>query len=208
RIFLLVIGINVLFYVFLILKTTIFKTEVIYIAFIGPTRLEFTQNIVGAIEMYLENINAEGGIDGKKIELLIYDDRDDEILAEKIAIQIAEENSVLIVLGHNSSNAAVAAGKIYGLNEIPAITASATAEKVTFGNDWYFRTIPNNVVQADFISNYLHLTLKKSTASIVFDEGAYGSSLAANFQKTAKKLGISINGIWSFKRGGGGWINN
>lgn len=193
-----VICINALIYVLFFVKSTIFKKETVSIALVGLHRSETGQDIINAVTMYLEKVNAEGGIDGKRIELRLYDDNNDVAKAEQIARQIAAEKEVLLVLGHHYSSTSDIAGKIYGIHRIPAITAAATAESVTAEKPWYFRTIPNNKMQADFIANYLYLTLKKSSVSIVYDEDLYGTSLAQNFEKTVNNLGVSVKEKWSF----------
>jgi len=198
KILIYIICINALIYVLFFLKSTILKKETIDIALVGLQGSETGQDIMNAVTMYLDKINAEGGVDGKRIGLRLYDDNNDVAKAEKIARQIAAEKEVLLVLGHHYSSTSNVAGKIYDIHRIPAITASATAESVTADNPWYFRTIPNNKMQADFIANYLYLTLKNSSVSIVYDEGPYSTSLAQNFEKTANKLGISVKEKRSF----------
>ena len=193
-----IICINALIYALFFLKSTILKKETIDIALVGLHGSETGQDIINAVTMYLDKINAEGGVDGKRIGLRLYDDNNDVAKAENIARQIAAEKEVLFVLGHYYSSTSNVAGKIYDIHRIPAITASATAESVTADNPWYFRTIPNNKMQADFIANYLYLTLKKSSVHLVYDEGPYSTSLAQNFEKTANKLGISVKEKWSF----------
>lgn len=177
-----------------------FKKEPIYIALAGPMEHKEGKFILMGVNLYLDKVNSQGGIDGRKIELLIFDDKNDKGTAVKVASDIADQGKALLVLGHYYSSASIAAGKIYRKNQIPAITASATAESVTSENDWYFRVVPNNTIMSGFIANYVNRSLKKTSASILFANNSYSLSLANGFEKTAKKLGISIKKKWRFDK--------
>ncbi len=173
------------------------KEDVVYIALAGPMNTADGQAMLMGTDLYLDKVNKQGGIDGRKIKLLIYDDKNDKKTAGKIASEIADENKALVVLGHYQSSASIAAGKIYNKKEIPAITGSSTAEAVTFGNN-YFSVIPNNRLLAKFMMNYVSRTLKKRSVSIIFANDAYGRSLASGFENTAKNLDIEIRKKWAY----------
>ncbi|MDM8550679.1 ABC transporter substrate-binding protein [Desulfobacterales bacterium HSG2] len=174
--------------------------EPIHIAVAGPMNNRTGKAILMGINLYLDEVNSQGGIDGRKMELLTFDDKNDKGTAVKVASEIADQGKALLVLGHYYSLASFAAGKIYRKNQIPAITASATAEAVTLKNDWYFRVVPNNTVMASFIASYVNRCLKITSASILYADDSYGLSLAEAFEKTAEKLGISIKKKWRFDK--------
>ncbi len=168
----------------------------------GPDKISGEDGVKGIL-MCLDEINKEGGIRGRKIKLLTYDDKNDKRTAMEVAYQVAEEEKVLLVIGHYRSTVSIDAGKVYKRTGIPAITAFATTGSVTSGNEWYFRTVPNNALYADFIANYISKILKKTTASIILVNNAYGLSLAGAFEKAARKLGIRIIKKWSIDAAGG-----
>ena len=127
------------------------QKKVVYIAVAGPFSGEYKQegeNMLQGIRLYLDKVKQTGELPDMRIELLLEDDQDESAGAERAAEKIAQDNKALVVLGHSYSSTSVAAGKIYRKYEIPAITASATAENVTLNNPWYFRVIPNNAFQA------------------------------------------------------------
>jgi len=178
------------------------KKESIYIAVAGQmtgTEEASGRAMVQGAEVYLDHLRKTGGeLPGKKIELLVYDDKNDEVSVKKLAAQIASEKKALLVLGHDYSSVSLAAGEIYKQNEICAITGSSTAEAVTAENEWYFRTIPGNMSQVNLIATYIRKSLKSTSAGIIFDKGVYGSSLAEYFEVMAKKQGIDIKGKWGY----------
>ena len=170
----------------------------IYLAVAGPTDGENTSGIemIQAVELYLDRINNAGGINGKKVELQIYDDRNQPQEAEKVATKIANSNA-LAVLGHFYSSTSVAGGEIYQQQGIPAISASATADRVTKNNDWYSRVIFTNNLQAQFIANYTYKILERSNASIIYSDDDYGKTLTESFSGTFSSLGGTVVHQWA-----------
>ena len=172
----------------------------LYIALVGPMSGEDQskgREMADSANFYIDKVNAQGGINGKKIKLLIFDDRNDSATATQKALEIAADDKILLVIGHRNSDTSIAGGKIYKEKWIPAITATATAENVTKGNEWYFRVIFNNEQQGKFIANYVHHVLNYDIASIVYDQGAYGRGLALAFEKATHTLGMTVNYKWS-----------
>ncbi|MCP4109492.1 MAG: ABC transporter substrate-binding protein [Desulfobacteraceae bacterium] len=175
-----------------------FKKAPIYIAVAGPVNTAQGIEMRKGTELLKDKVNTRGGVSGKKIEFIYYDDKDESETAEKIASEIAGENKVVMVLGHYSNAASFFAGKIYKMNEIPAITASATNEYVTSKNEWFFRVIPNDIMEAKFVANYIAVDMKKTAASIIFTNDSYGMSLAEYFEKELVIMGIKLNNKWEW----------
>ncbi len=188
-----------LIFIFLFFPISSSDKDAIHIAMMGPmsgpNKLSGEECVEGIL-MCLDEINKAGGIRGRKIKLLTYDDKSDKRAAVKAAHQVAEEGKMLLVIGHYYSTISIDAGKIYKKAGIPAITSLATAESVTSGNEWYFRTVPNNALYAHFIANYSSEVLKKTSAGIIFVNDDYGIPLAGNFEKTSRKLGVRIIKKW------------
>ena len=171
----------------------------IYIAVAGPTDGENVSGIemIQGIQLYLDRINGEGGINGKQIGLKVFDDRNDPQEAAKVATKIAKSSPVLAVLGHLYSSTSSAGGKIYQQLGVPALTASATADFVTQDNEWYSRVIFNNRLQARFIANYIRTILEQSNVSIIYSDDNYGKTLTESFTNTFNNLGGSIAHQWA-----------
>ncbi|MDM8548459.1 ABC transporter substrate-binding protein [Desulfobacterales bacterium HSG2] len=172
------------------------KEEPYYIAVAGPMREAGGEAMLRGVELYLEKAGREGRFAGRTIELLQKDDKDQTRFAMKIASKLLMNKRVLIVLGHYSSPASLAAAESY--KGVPVITASATAEGLTAFNDWYFRVVPNSRFMADFITTYLYNVMGKSSVSIIFDKDLYRPSLAENFEEAARDLGIEVKRKWGF----------
>ncbi|MCP4105130.1 MAG: ABC transporter substrate-binding protein [Desulfobacteraceae bacterium] len=177
-----------------VLPTSPLKKKTIYLALVGPMTGEDKEDgkeMLRGAKLYLDKIKKQGKFKNKKIELLVFDDQNKRT-SIKIATRIANENKALLILGHYGSSGSAAAGTIYRKSGIPAVTASATANTVTFENDWYFRVVPGNHSMGAFIADYIKKSMNRTTASIIYDIDEYSSGLKQKFEPKARELGISV----------------
>jgi len=170
----------------------------IHIAFVGPMSGENAkvgQSMAQAIQLYLDTLNRQGGINHQKVVLDIFDDQNDVNKAIKVAQDIVKQNRAVAVIGHHYSACSINAGKVYKRQGIPAITPASTHIEVTQDNEWYFRTVFNDNLQARFLAHYAKRILLQNTVSIISTDEAYGSSLASLFETASQNL-IDIKYKW------------
>lgn len=154
------------------------------IAYVGPLSgadAAIGQEQLRAIEMAVNSVNAGGGIDGRRLNLVAYDDANDPAVAAARAEEIVANEAVLLVIGHDRSDVSLAAKPIYEQAGLAAISPSSTADTLTERDDWYFRSIFTNRDQGEFIAAYVQHALNQDRASIVSTAGTYESSLAEAF---------------------------
>lgn len=92
------------------------EQPVLYLALVGPLSGVYAQQgqtIINSVQLYLDQINAAGGIRGKQIQLLVFDDQNNPDRAVVKAKEIAEQSQALVVLGHKLSSTSLPAGEIY-----------------------------------------------------------------------------------------------
>ncbi len=154
------------------------------------------QAMLDGVNLCVAEINKRGGVDGRKLVVLAYDDQNSRDTARERAREVAQDSNALVVIGHYYSSISLEAGKIYNQYGIPAVTASATAPEVTEGNEWYFRVVPDTNFQGRFSAIYTHRILKQDAVNIVFERDAYGSALQRSFVQTADELGLRIKNVW------------
>lgn len=179
------------------------KQKRIYLAVVGPMSgadKHIGREMRQGISLYTDKINRQGGINGRRMEILYYNDQNEPYYAEKVAESIAQnvEKKVLLVIGHGSNETCLSAGHIYKRNEIPSITASATDESITKDSDWYFRTVPDIRFQAAFIANYIKNDMKYNAVTIVHRRDSLGTSFMNSFTRVAETIGIKIVGTFRF----------
>ena len=152
--------------------------------------------ILEGVRMRVEEENRLGGLNGKQIELLLFDDGNDRKQSLEAAQAIIARKDILMVLGHQSSSTSLVAGRLYKSGGIPAIAASAMGERVTKGNEFFFRVISNAAFQGAYIANYISQSLHYDKVNILYDGGDYGRNLLRNFEINAQNLGIIIENRW------------
>ena len=168
--------------------------ESLHIAMVGPISGSGAikgRSVLKGINLYLDELNQKGGIDGKHVVLTVFDDQNDKTIARSKADEIVKQNKVIAVIGHWYSSCSINAGEVYKAHGIPAITPGATNIKVT-DSEWYFRALFNDKSQGRFLANYAKKVLGHNTAAIIHEDLAYGSYLADIFEKTAKEIGMKI----------------
>jgi branched-chain amino acid transport system substrate-binding protein len=163
-----------------------------YLAVAGPLSGPDSQHgieMANAADMAIARVNAAGGIDGRQIVLLRYDDQGDPEVAQERAAEIAADARPLLVLGHRTSAPSIAAGEVYRDAGMPAISGSATADALTADNPWYFRTIFTNSFQGNLLATYVRDILGHDTASVVTTTRPYEQSLSTAFTTTFSTAG-------------------
>lgn len=158
------------------------------------------QSLVEGAQLYIDIINKQGGINGRKIVLDVFDDQNNPKMAEQRALEIVQQNRALAIVGHRFSSCSLKGGEIYRKHQIPAITPFSTNVKVTQDNEWYFRTIFDDNLQGRFLANYVKNVFHQNTVSIIHDNDAYGAYLAQVFSETAGELAMKVKHQWVFQQ--------
>ena len=141
---------------------------------------------VKAAELVVKDINARGGILGKKVELLIEDDACKPEMATNTATKLVSKK-VDIVMGHICSGATKAALGIYNDARIIVMSPSATNPELTQSGQYpnFFRTIASDDAQAKLEVDFAVNRLKVKTIAVLHDKGDYGKGLAEYARKFA-----------------------
>lgn len=95
----------------------------------------YGQDHVDGIQLAIDEINDKGGIDGKKIELVIKDNKSDTGEVINVSTTLITEDEVVAILGPATTAATKSAISVANKNKVPTISASATADDVTFNKD-------------------------------------------------------------------------
>lgn len=157
----------------------------------GPNAAQAMEERNG-LQLSIDAVNRAGGIDGRRITLQIYDDRDDPATAVQVAHQVAASRA-LFVFGNYYSNVALAPGAVYKQAGLPAITTGVSNNLLTIGNPYYFRLRSTISTQASTIATYVRQILGTGQATIVHaSDTAYGVPQATTFAQTFNQAGGHI----------------
>lgn len=155
------------------------------------------------IKMAIDEVNAAGGVNGKKIELVTYDNKSDPAEATTLASKMMAQDKVLVALGPATSGNFKATIPEANKNKVPVISGSATADDVTveFNDDgtvkevkeYAFRICFNDSFQGVTMANFAKNELKATKAVIYADSSSdYAKGLAKNFKETFLAAGGEI----------------
>ncbi len=145
------------------------------------------------IELAFKQINAAGGVKGKKLELISLDDQGKPEEAATAATKLITQNGVAALLGEVASSRSLAMAPLAQQNKIPMITPSSTNPKVTEQGDYIFRVCFIDPFQGTVMAKFAAETLKAKKVAILRDvKNDYSVGLANYFTETFKKLGGTI----------------
>ena len=155
----------------------------------GPNAA-FGAQLKNGAEQAAADINAKGGINGQKIELVFGDDVSDPKQGVSVANKMVGDG-VKFVMGHFNSGVTIPASEVYAENGILMISPSATNPKITERGLWnVFRTCGRDDQQGEVAGKYIAESLKGKKIAVVHDKTTYGKGLADETQKAMNKLGV------------------
>ncbi|HOB20292.1 MAG TPA: ABC transporter substrate-binding protein [Candidatus Atribacteria bacterium] len=158
----------------------------------------YGQSSVEGIELAIEQINEAGGVNGKKIKLIKYDNESNPSIALTLTTRLMTQDKVVAVLGPATSGAFGSTIPLAMQHKIPIASGSATADGLLVdenGNvkEYAFRICFNDSYQGRAMANFALNNLKKTKAVIIKDNSSdYGKGLAENFKKTFTDNGGTI----------------
>lgn len=126
---------------------------------------------------------------GKKVQLVIVDNKSDKTEAASAAARLVEKEKVVSIIGSWGSSLSMSAGDVVKLGKVPAVGASCTNPLVTIGNDYYFRVCFIDPFQGTVMANYAYSTLGAKKAAIIREiSNDYSVGLSKYFTDSFKKL--------------------
>lgn len=125
---------------------------------------------------------------GKKVELVVADNKSDKAEAASVAARLIEKDKVVTLLGSYGSSLSTAAGNIVKESKVPAIGTSCTNPQVTANNDYYFRACFIDPFQGTVMANYAYKNGARKVAIVQEVSNDYSVGLAKFFVEAFKNL--------------------
>jgi len=133
---------------------------------------------------------------GKKVEVVIVDNKSDKVEAANAAARLVDKEKVTAIIGSWGSSFSMAAGSIVKEAQIPTVGASCTNPLVTMGNDYYFRVCFIDTFQGAVMANYAYKEVGARKVAIVQEiSNDYSVGLAKFFTDEFKRLTGDENAI-------------
>jgi branched-chain amino acid transport system substrate-binding protein len=162
----------------------------------------FGQSTHQGIQIAIDEINAAGGIKGRKIRLFTEDDQSKPEEAANAVTKLISQNGVVAILGEVASSRSLAAAPICQQNGVPMITPSSTNPKVTEVGDFIFRVCFLDSFQGLATATYVTQELKFTRGAILRDvKNDYSVGLAQFFAEAFRQKGGRIVADQSYSEG-------
>lgn len=176
--------------------TTATYADTIKFAIAGPFTGALTQYgemVKQGVDTAVEQINADGGVLGKQIEIVLVDDACEPKQGPVVANRIVNDE-IGYVIGHVCSGATIAATEIYDDEGIIMITPSATAPAVTEGKGYetIFRTIGRDDQQGPAAAKVIIEQVKPQKVAVLHDKQSYGQGIASAVKDDLEKAGVEV----------------
>ncbi len=161
----------------------------------------YGQSILEGIKLAVEEINNDGGIDGKKIEIVEMDNKSESAEAVSVATRLISEEKVLAIIGSATTGNTAAQIDIANKEKVIVLTPSGTSPTLTVNddgsvNEYIFRTSYIDPFQGTVAANFALKELGVKTAAVYIDSASdYSKGLAEAF-------------IQDFEAGGGKIVAN
>ena len=158
----------------------------------------YGQAVVNGASLYMKQVNADGGVNGKQLEIIAMDEQGDETQAVTCFTKMVDQGITALVGDVTTAPTLAVAAESADYN-MPMVTASATAEAVTY--DAETDTVSGNVFRACFtdpfqgvkMADYAYEKLGYTKAAVIYKKGAdYNEGLAENFVNEFEALGGTI----------------
>ncbi len=145
-----------------------------------------------AVELGVKELNAAGGIKGKKVELIVYDDRFSPQEAVAIANKLIEKDQVAGVVSGSYSGPTRVTAPIFAKAGVPMVAGYAVHPDVTKAGESNFRNGFLGEVEGGAAGEYAVKVLKSKTPAVIYMDNDFGREISAGFIKRAQKLGAAI----------------
>ena len=153
--------------------------EPVYIGVAGPLTAANGASMRAAAEMAAAEINARGGIGGRRrVELIFKDDGGDPQKAIQVAQQLRDDERIVAVIGHIGSSASLAAAPIYNALDhngepVVQISPASSSPALREAGDWTFRVTPTDLEFSPALAQWAAQRLGRRRAAVLYANDDY-----------------------------------
>ena len=163
----------------------------------------YGKQALNGIQLAFKQANANGGVLGKKLTLVLADNKSEASEATNAMTKLITTDKVVTVMGPVVSSNVLAALQVAQDNKVPLITPTGTNEKITYDNNqlrsYVFRSCFIDPFQGKIMANFATNTLKVKNAVIYIDNSSdYSKELAKTFEELFTQNGGKIIGKEAF----------
>jgi branched-chain amino acid transport system substrate-binding protein len=162
---------------------------------------EYGNDFKRSVTMVIDKINKEGGINGKKLELVIADSRGDAKESVLIAEKFVADPDVIAQIGDFSSSSTMAAAPVYEQAKMVQISPTASHQDWTKKGEFMFRVVATQGYEGPYNARWAVSDLKKKKIATIYINNDWGVDANKYFVGEARKLGAEIAAEEAFTPG-------
>lgn len=177
------------------MKTMEESTEPIQVGWMGPLTGDVANigtAMRDAVELAVKELNAEGGIDGRDVNVLYEDGKCDAKQANTAANKLLNVDNVVALLGGVCSGESLAAAPLVNEKQRVMISAASTAPDLSEAGDYFFRVVPSDAYQGRFAAQYAQETLGHQKVAVLHALTDYTQGIADVFAQAFEELGGEV----------------
>jgi len=143
------------------------------------------------LEMLVKDANSKGGINGVKLEAVVYDTAGDPTKAVNLATKLIKDDKVSVIIGPSTTGESMAVVPVVEKAKIPLISCAAGIKITDPVKQYVFKTPANDHVAAEKILNYMASRKQKNLALLTVTDG-FGASGREQIKTLAKQKGFTV----------------
>lgn len=157
------------------------------------TNAKFGEIEKKSYEIAMEEINAKGGIKGKKIALEFEDSQGKPEISRSIVEKLIDVKKQPVIFGEYSSSSSKAVAAVAEERKVPYMVVTGATDDITQQKYKYvFRMNPTNAYYAVGFISFLKEVVKPKTIAILYESSDFGTSGAEDMVNQAKKIGMQV----------------
>lgn len=171
------------------------KNKSVKVGLVAPLTGEaasFGQSILAGATLAVDEINSSGGINGKKIELFVEDDKCDPQAGLNASQKLVNIDNVELITGFVCSTSAATSVNLFEEQKISTILLMAASPSLTKENGFVFRVYPSNTLQGEEAAKFAFQNFDGKKFAIIMANNEWGNGLGTAFSNKAKSLGAEI----------------
>jgi branched-chain amino acid transport system substrate-binding protein len=170
------------------------QTGPIVIGLAGPFSQARGLAMRQAAELAVGEVNAGGGVAGRRLSLKIMDDSGSEDVAVRVATALRDDPDVVAVIGHLTSTTSLVAIRVYGAGSRPVamISPSASSPDLSGINPWFFRVCPSDLSHGPDLARFARRRFNAARAAVIYINNDYGRGVRTSFSAEFARLGGQV----------------
>ncbi len=165
------------------------------------TTATFGNSTHRGVQMAIDDANAAGGVNGRKLKLVTEDNQSKPDIARTVVTRLITQEKAVAILGEVASTRSMAAAPVCQQYKVPMISPSSTNPAVTDAGDYIFRVCFTDDFQAAVVANFAFDQGYRKVAVFKDIKNDYSVAFAANFAAEIKRLGGSVVAEQFFQEG-------